>query len=45
MKGKILIDGKRINGKGRLTDKICNKMQNYFSMAICQNTAAAWNND
>ena len=45
MKGKILIDGKRINGKGRLTDKICNKMQNYSGMAICQNAAAAWNND
>ena len=34
-----------INGKGRLTDKICSKMQNYFGMAIRQNTAAAWNND
>ena len=45
MKGKVLIDGKRINGKGRLTDKICNKMQNYFGMVIRQNTAAAWNDD
>ena len=45
MKGKVLSDGKRINGKGRLTDKISNKMQNYFGMASRQNTAAAWNND
>ena len=45
MKGKVLSEGKRINGKGRLTDKICNKIQNYFGMAIHQNTAAAWNND
>ena len=45
MKGKVLSDSKRINGKGRLTDKISNKMQNYFGMASRQNTAAAWNND
>ena len=45
MKGTVLGDGKKINGKGRLTDKIWNKMQNYFGMAIRQNTAAAWNND
>ena len=45
MKGKLLSDGKKINGKGRLTDKVCNKMQNYFGMAIRQNTAAACNND
>ena len=41
----ILSDGKRINGKERLTDKIGNKMQSYFGMAIRQNTAAPWNND
>ena len=40
MKDKVLSDGERINGKERLTDKICNKMQNYFGMAIRQNTAA-----
>ena len=40
MKGKVLSDGERINRKERLTDKICNKMQNYFAMAIRQNTAA-----
>ena len=45
MKCKVLSDGKRINGKGRITVKICNKMQNYFGMAICQNTAEAWNNE
>ena len=27
MNDKVLSDGKRINGKGRLTDKICNKIQ------------------
>ena len=45
MKGKVLRDGNIINGKGRPTDKICNKMQNYFGMTIRQNTASAWNND
>ena len=45
MKGKVLSDGNIINGKGRPTDKICNKMQNYFVMTIRQNTASAWNND
>ena len=28
---------KKISGKGRLTDKIINKMQNYYGMAIRQN--------
>ena len=37
LKGKLLSDGKKISGKGRLTDKIINKMQNYFGMAIRQN--------
>ena len=32
MKGKKLTDGNRIHGKE--TDKICNKMQNCFRMAI-----------
>ena len=31
---EILSDGKKISGKGRLTDKIINKMQNYYGMAI-----------
>ena len=33
-----LSDGKPIGGKGRLTDKIINKMQNYFGIAIRQFT-------
>ena len=45
LKGKLLPDGKKISGKGRLTDKIINKMQNYFGMAIRQNTAASWEGD
>ena len=36
-KHEILSDGKIISGKGRLTDKIINKMQNYYGMAIRQN--------
>jgi len=42
-KEKKLSDGKGI--QGRLTDKTVNKMQNYFGMAIRQNSAIAWNND
>ena len=45
MKGKKLDDGKGILGKGRLTDKIINKMQNYCGMAISQNTLSSQNND
>ena len=37
LKGKILSDGKKIIGRGRLTDKAINTMQNYFGMAIRQN--------
>ena len=33
-KGKKLSDGKGIGGKGRLTDKICDKMQNHYGTAI-----------
>ena len=36
-KGKRLDDGKQITGKGRLTDKCINTMQNYFGIAIRQN--------
>ena len=32
-----LSDGKKISGKGRLTDKIINKMQNYYGMVIRPN--------
>ena len=38
-------DGKGILGKGRLTDKIINKMQNCYGMTICQNTLSSQNND
>ena len=38
-KGKKLDDGKGIGyGKGRLTDKIMNTLQNHYGMAIRQNT-------
>ena len=39
LKGKKLEDGKMISGRGRLTDKAINVLQNYFGMAIRQNTA------
>ena len=38
MKGKILSDGKKISGRGGLTDEVINTMQNHYGMAICQNT-------
>ena len=37
-------DGKEILGKGRLTDKIIHKMQNYYGMAIRQNILSSQNN-
>ena len=36
-KGKELSDKKKIGGKGRLTDKVINTIQNYCRMAIRQN--------
>ena len=36
-KHEILSDRKKISGKGRLTDKITNKIQNCYGMAIRQN--------
>ena len=44
-KGKKLADGKSISGKGRLTDKLMNKMQNCYGVAIRQNSLARWNGD
>ena len=41
-KGQKLADGKGMSGKGRLTDKIINKMQNYYGMAIQQNKGALY---
>ena len=37
-KGKVLSDDKKLNGKGRLTLKAINQLQNYFGLAIRQNT-------
>lgn len=37
MKGKKLSDGKMLSGKGRLTDKVINVLQNCYGMAIRQN--------
>lgn len=37
-RGQKLSDGKGISGKNRLTKKIINAMQNYYGMAIRQNT-------
>ena len=37
MKGKKLSDGKGVGGKGRLTDKVIDKMQNYYGKAIREN--------
>ena len=37
MKGP-LTDGKTLGGKDRLTDKVINKLQNYFGIAIRQST-------
>eukprot|EP00794_Sanderia_malayensis_P002926 gene2926-3380_t len=39
LKSVKLSDGKKINGKGRLTDKAINTMQNHYGMAIRQNIA------
>ena len=37
-KGKKLGDGKGLTGRGRLPDKCINTSQNYYGMAIRQNT-------
>ena len=37
-KREILADGKKLSGKGRLTSAVINKLQNYFGLAIRQNT-------
>ena len=37
MKSKRLSDGKGVGGKGRLTDKVTDKMQNYYGKAIKEN--------
>ena len=36
-KGKVLVDGKPLTGRGRLTDVAINTLQNFFGMAIRQN--------
>ena len=37
-KGEVLADGKKLNGKGRLTAAVINKLQNSFGLAIRQNS-------
>ena len=37
MKGRKLSDGKTVGGKGRLTDKVIDRMQNYYGKAIREN--------
>ena len=39
MKGKKLKDGKTVGGKGRLTDKVIDRMQNFFGQAIRNNSS------
>ena len=41
-RGKKLSDGKPLSGKGRLTMKAINKLQNYYGMAIRQNTSSVY---
>lgn len=38
MKGKKLSDGKPLTGRGRLTEKVMNSLQNYYGMSIRSNT-------
>ena len=33
-KGKLLPDGKRLTGPGRLTERVINTLQNYYGMII-----------
>ena len=37
MKGKKLSDGKKLSGKGRMTNHVMNTLQNYYGFAIRQN--------
>ena len=36
-KNKVLSDGKKLSGQGRLTDKCINTLQNFYGLAIRQN--------
>lgn len=38
MKGRKLADGKGVGGKGRLTDKLIDRIQNYYGNAIRENS-------
>ena len=40
---EVLSDGKKLGGIGRLTDKWINKLQNYYGLAIRQNTDNLFN--
>ena len=37
MKGSKLVDGKGVAGRGRLTDRVINRIQNYCGNAIREN--------
>ena len=39
---EILADKKKLGGAGRLNEKIINKLQNYYGLAIHQNTHSLW---
>ena len=36
--GEVLSDGKKLDGIGRLNEKYINRLQNYYGLAIRQNT-------
>lgn len=38
MRGQTLSDGKPIRGKGRVTDKLADKLKNYFGEAIFESS-------
>ena len=48
-KFEIIIKGRSLrmenSGRGRLTDKTINKMQNFYGMSIRQNSISHWNGD
>ena len=37
MKGSKLVDGKGVAGRGRLNDRVINRIQNYYGNAIREN--------
>ena len=41
--GEVLSDGKKLGGIGRLNEKFINRLQNYYGLAIRQNTDSLMN--